>query len=187
MYILPFRPLDNILKYTYQYITFGHGLFNNIPILFFLKIVNVNFISIYFSNTIVVWESSWYIVIQILPRSQHISCWLVLFDAWMKVLATPSSLILIFKKGYYILAEAITLLSICIRIAHKSFETLGRAVVVLMLWLLPTGKQICRSFCHFWKNVGSNYLTRRTDIWIYVHMYLFLKWYTNWRTLWIVS
>ena len=101
------------------------------------------------------------IAISILPRSQHISCWLVLFDAWMKVLATPSSLLLIFKKGYYILAEAITLLSICIRIAHKSFETLGRAVVVLMLWLLPTGKQICRSFCHFWKNVGSNYLTRR--------------------------
>ena len=33
-----------------------------------------------------------------------------------------------------------------------------------------------RSLCHFWKNIGSNYLTRRTDIWIYVHKYLFLKW-----------
>ena len=89
MYI-PFRPLDNILKYTYQYITFGHGLFNNIPTLFFLKIANVNFISIYFSNTIVVLRIMIYII-PILPRSQHISCWLVLFDAWMKVLATPSS------------------------------------------------------------------------------------------------
>ena len=36
-----------------------------------------------------------------------------------------------FKKGYYILAEAITLLSICIRIAHKSFDF--GALMLLML------------------------------------------------------
>ena len=128
------------------------------PTLFSENKCPFHFILFYFS-IIVVWVS-WYYIILILTRSQDISCWLVLFDAWMKVLATPSSSPFFlsltqrvcFKKGYYILAEAITLLSICIRIAHKSFDF---GALLLMLWLLPTGKQIVDLFVIFGKMLGQ--------------------------------
>ena len=124
---------------------------------------NVYFNSFYVS-IIVVWVS-WYII-PILTRSQHISCWLVLFDAWMKVLATPSSSPLIshtesllqkrilhFGGSYYPFVNM-----------HKNspqkFWLWGSAPYALAS---SNWKTDSRSLCHFWKNVGSNYLTRRTD------------------------